>query len=128
VISLLGICYAEIMVLQLQRNQDLEQLLERSTTDPVLIFKHSTQCPISSEAYEEFRHFAESAEDVACALVLVIENRDVSNTIASRLGVRHESPQAIVVKDGRPAWTASHWSITADALSEALTKHAQSPQ
>jgi bacillithiol system protein YtxJ len=110
------------MVLQLKKKQDLEQLLERSKTDPILIFKHSTQCPISSQAYEEFRDFAESAEDVACGLVLVIEDRELSNTIASELGVRHESPQAIVVKDGHPAWNASHWSITADSLGEALRK------
>jgi bacillithiol system protein YtxJ len=125
VISLLGICYAEIMVLELQRNQDLEQLLERSKTDPILIFKHSTQCPISSGAYDEFVQVADSAHGVACGIVLVVEHREVSNLIASRLGVRHESPQAIVVKDGRPAWVASHWSITADSISEALRTHAQ---
>jgi bacillithiol system protein YtxJ len=122
VISLLGICYAEFMVLQLQRNQDLEELLERSKTDPVLIFKHSTQCSVSSEAYDEFMRFTDSAGDLVCGVVLVIEDREISNTVASRLGVRHESPQAIVVKDGRPAWKASHWSITADSLSEALRK------
>ncbi len=108
------------MVLQLQRNQDLEQLLETSKAHPVLIFKHSTQCPISSEAYREFKRFAESSSSLPCALVLVIENRELSNTIASRLGVRHESPQAIVVKNGQAAWNASHWSITADSLSQAL--------
>ena len=99
--------------------------MERSKSDPILIFKHSTQCSVSSEAYEEFMRFANSAVDLACGVVLVIENRELSNTIASRLGIRHESPQAIVVKDGRPAWSASHWSITADSLSEALKKYAQ---
>ena len=108
------------MVFQLEQNQDLEQLIERSKTDPVLIFKHSTQCPISSEAYEEFKRFAQSAVELPCALVLVIEHRELSNAIASRLGIRHESPQAIVVRDGQAAWNASHWSITADSLSHAL--------
>jgi bacillithiol system protein YtxJ len=117
---LLGICYPEIMVLELQRNQDLEQLLERSKTVPVLIFKHSTQCPISSQAYQEFRRFVESARDLLCGLVFVIEKREVSNTIASRLGIEHESPQAIVVRNGRPTWNASHWSITSDSLSQAV--------
>jgi bacillithiol system protein YtxJ len=125
VISLLGICYAEIMFLELQRDQDLEQLLERSKSDPVLIFKHSTQCSISSEACEEFTRFANSAGDLACAVVLVIENRELSNTIASRLAIRHESPQVIVVKDGRSVWNASHWFITAESLGEALKKYAQ---
>ena len=91
----------KIMVVQLRKERDLEQLLERSKTNPVLIFKHSTQCPISSHAYDEFTEFAEAAEDLTCGLVLVIEDRNVSDTIAERLDVRHESPQAIVVKDGR---------------------------
>jgi bacillithiol system protein YtxJ len=113
------------MVVQLRQNRDFEQLLERSKTHPVLIFKHSTQCPISSHVYEEFTGFAEAAEDLTCGLVLVIENRNVSNTIAERLKVRHESPQAIVVKDGHAAWHASHWSITADSLNEALRSNDQ---
>jgi bacillithiol system protein YtxJ len=113
------------MVVELRKNKDFEQLLDRSKTDPVLIFKHSTQCPISSEAYEEFARFVQTAGDITCGLVLVIENRDVSDAIAARLGVRHESPQAIVVTDGQSAWSASHWSITQDSLSEALKNHAK---
>lgn len=108
------------MIFQLERNQDLDRLLERSKANPVLIFKHSTQCSISSEVYEEFLRFAEPAGGLICGLVLVIENRELSDTIASRLGVRHESPQAIVVRDGQPAWNASHWSISADSLRRAL--------
>lgn len=110
------------MVVELRRNEGLEQLLERSKTDPVLIFKHSTQCPISTQAYGEFREFAGTAKDVPCGLVLVIENRGLSNAIASQLRVRHESPQAILVENGRSVWSASHWSITAEALQQAVKK------
>ena len=133
-ISLLGkftaprrvtICYPEHMVIELRQDRDLEQLLERSKTSPVLIFKHSTQCPISAHVYSEFTAFAESSGALDCGLVLVIENRILSKKIAERLGVRHESPQAIVVKDGRATWHASHWSITAGSLSEALRSHAE---
>src|SRR5437870_1602305 len=119
VISLLGkftsprrICYPEIMVIQLRQDRDLEQLLDKSKTNPVLIFKHSTQCSISGQAYDEFREFAESAGELICGVVSVIEDRAVSNSIAERLNVRHETPQVIVIKDGRATWNASHWSIT----------------
>jgi bacillithiol system protein YtxJ len=131
VISLLGkftapqrvpICYPENMVIELRQDRDLEELLERSKTNPVLIFKHSTQCPISAYSYKEFKAFADSSSELACGLVLVIENRSLSNTIAERLQVRHESPQAIIVKDGRATWHASHWSVTTDSLSEAVAK------
>ncbi len=113
------------MIVELQQDRDLEQLLERSLTDPVFIFKHSTQCSISGQAHEEFAQFSEIAGDVPCGVVDVIENRRLSNAIASRFGVPHESPQALLVKDGRVLWHASHWSVTAGALSDALRSYAQ---
>src|SRR5438105_3182930 len=113
------------MVVDLRQDQDLEQLLERSKTDPVLIFKHSTQCSISAQAYEEFTSFTEGAPNLFCGVVLVVENRKLSNAIAERFGVRHESPQALLIKDGRSVWHASHWSITPDSLNDALKSHAQ---
>jgi|SRR5881296_3342968 len=109
------------MVFELRDHRDLEQLLERSKTDPVLIFKHSTQCSVSDVAYEEFTRFSENAGHLVCGVVFVIENRDISNAIASQLGIRHESPQAILVQNGQPKWKASHWAITGDALAKAVT-------
>src|SRR5690349_2958391 len=104
------------MITELRKCEDFELLLERSKTQPVIIFKHSTQCAISDQVYEEFSRFIESAGNIICGLVLVIEWRSVSDTIESMLGIQHESPQAILVKNGKPKWTASHWSITSDAL------------
>jgi bacillithiol system protein YtxJ len=108
------------MLVELQRREDLDNLIEKSRTYPVLIFKHSTQCPVSDAAYEEFLAFTETASDVESGVVLVIENRRLSDAIESQFGVRHESPQAIVVRNGRQTWNASHWSITVDALNKAL--------
>jgi bacillithiol system protein YtxJ len=115
------------MIVDLQQDRDLEDLLAKSKTDPVLIFKHSTQCPISAQAYEEFVDFAEASHNLTCAAVMVIENRILSNAIANRFGVRHESPQALLIKDGRVVWHASHWSITSDSMRDALVTNAQSP-
>jgi bacillithiol system protein YtxJ len=113
------------MVIELRQDRDLEQILEKSKTNPVFIFKHSTQCPISTHIYAEFMAFAASAGELLCGVVLVIENRRLSDSIAEYLHVRHQSPQTILVKDGRAAWHASHWSITAGSLSEALRLHAE---
>ena len=113
------------MVVDLTEDHDFEQLLERSKTDPVLIFKHSTQCSISAQAYEEFTNFTEGVHELCCGVVLVVENRKLSNAIAERFGVRHESPQALLIKDGRSVWNASHWSVTSDSLSDALRSYAQ---
>jgi bacillithiol system protein YtxJ len=113
------------MVGELRQEHDLEQLLERSKTNPVLIFKHSTQCPISGEAHNEFMNFAEAAEGLQSSVVLVIENRRLSDEIAQRFGIRHESPQALLIKDRRVVWHASHWAITSESLSNALKSYAE---
>ena len=108
------------MVTELQNREDLDRLLEQSATDRIMIFKHSTQCPVSPAAYDEFLEFTAGAQDVPCGVVLVIENRSLSNTIEHEFGVRHESPQAIVVEKGHLKWTASHWKITSAALRKAI--------
>src|SRR4051812_16244337 len=107
------------MITEVRKREDFERLLEHSKTQPVIIFKHSTQCGISGDVYDEFKQFLETAGDIICGLVLVIEWRAVSNFIESALGIRHESPQAIILRDGKPRWNASHWSITPDALTRA---------
>jgi bacillithiol system protein YtxJ len=115
------------MVGELRQEHDLEQLLERSKTNPVLIFKHSTQCAISDEVHSEFLSFAEQAQGLESTVVLVIENRRLSNAIAQRFGIRHESPQALLIKDARVVWHASHWNITSESLNKALKSYVESP-
>jgi bacillithiol system protein YtxJ len=107
------------MEIELVQDADLEQLLERSRSQTVFIFKHSTRCAISDSAYQEFLDFARDAAGIAYGIVHVIENRSLSNAIAQRLGVRHQSPQAIAIRNGQATWHASHFSITADALTRA---------
>jgi bacillithiol system protein YtxJ len=53
-------------------------------------------------------------------MVLVIEDREVSNAMEDQLGVEHESPQVIVVSRGKPVWHAAHFRVTAEALEEAI--------
>jgi bacillithiol system protein YtxJ len=113
------------MVLELGQDQDFEELLEQSKTDPVLIFKHSTQCSISGHIHADFVDFEENNPDLRCGLVLVVENRRLSNAISQHFGIRHESPQALLIKDGRVVWHASHWSITAESLRQALKTYGE---
>jgi bacillithiol system protein YtxJ len=94
--------------------QELEQLFARSHDEPVIIFKHSLTCPISSAAYDEMRRVGGPV-----ALVVVQHARAISNEVESRTGVRHESPQALVLRDGEAVWSASHWKVTADAVERA---------
>jgi len=90
------------------------EALEASGDKPLLVLKHSTRCPVSSAALEEYEAYLEDkpAEGVDYVLVKVIESRPVSNKIAEDLEVKHESPQMILVKDKAKYWATSHWSVT----------------
>jgi bacillithiol system protein YtxJ len=87
-----------------------------------IIFKHSTQCPVSSAAYREVESFLTAHPDAPVHLLLVIEDRRVSNFFAERCQVRHESPQLIMLKEGRVVWHDSHYGITQRAIEGHLPK------
>jgi bacillithiol system protein YtxJ len=102
---------------QLKSIEELNRVLEESAARPVLLFKHSLTCPISARAYREFQAYLEEAEPhVSYHLITVQTARAVSNEAAARLRVEHHSPQAILVRDGREVWNASHFDITATGL------------
>jgi bacillithiol system protein YtxJ len=105
----------------LQQLDDLERLITESQAQPVLLFKHSYTCGISAEALDELiTHLNEHSGDVRYAMVTVQTHRDISNAVSARLGVRHETPQALLVRDGRVVWSASHFRVNADSLTQAL--------
>src|SRR5256885_8470148 len=87
----------------------LESLFKESHDKPVILFKHSISCGISSGVYSEV-----SQVDGDINLIVVQHARNISNAIAERTGIRHESPQAIVLKQGEPVYHASHYDITAE--------------
>lgn len=99
-------------------------MLGESHVRPLLLFKHSHTCGISAEALDELRAHIDEQPAVAhvkYAMVTVQTHRDLSNTIAQRLGLRHETPQAILVRGGRVVWSASHFRVNAAELDKALT-------
>ncbi|MFP5263278.1 MAG: bacillithiol system redox-active protein YtxJ [Blastocatellia bacterium] len=109
---------------ELRSIEDLSHALEESNERPVLFFKHSLTCPISARAYNEFRSYLQQAgPQVAANLIVVQTARPVSDETSARLSLEHHSPQAILVRNGREVWNASHFAITAAALREAITNH-----
>lgn len=99
----------------------LDELLASSEDAPLWIFKHSLTCGVSDFALREFLRFTEArppdARERHC-LVEIQRARDVSRAIAERLGVRHESPQALLIDHGEVIWHGSHWAIDRRALAE----------
>ena len=108
-------------LLHLSGADQLDALLEESRHRPLLLFKHSRSCGVSAEALEELvSHLEEEVADARYAMVTVQTHRDVSNAIAARLGVRHHTPQAILVRVGEVIWSATHFRVNAGEIRKAL--------
>ncbi|MWB94212.1 bacillithiol system redox-active protein YtxJ [Flavobacterium sp. GA093] len=102
---------------------DLAQLMEIeaiSNEKPVVIFKHSTRCSISRMALKQFEREFDLNETVDAYFLDLIAHRDVSNEIANRFNVYHESPQLILIKNGKAVYDVSHSDIDAVALKEKI--------
>ena len=100
--------------------EQAQELLDNEQA--LLIFKHSTRCPISGAAHGRFYELLTKHPDmpVPFAVVLVVEDRPVSSWLAERLGVVHASPQVILVSGGRAVWHTSHMAISEQSILEAL--------
>ncbi|MTI21990.1 bacillithiol system redox-active protein YtxJ [Fulvivirga sp. RKSG066] len=105
---------------QLQSNDLLDKIKEESKSQPVLIFKHSTRCSISSMALNRLeRSWDESEmEGLKPYYLDLISYRNISDQIASDFGVEHASPQVIVIKDGAAVYDNSHMGISYEELQE----------
>lgn len=94
-----------------------------SSKEPVVIYKHSYNCPTciftKTKAEAVMNEFSDKA---SFNFVDVISNRAVSNLIASKSGVRHESPQLLILHKGEVYWSASHGAIDDEAFGKALSE------
>lgn len=99
----------------------LDHLLAASHEQPVLLFKHSTRCSISAVALSRVeRGWAFAEGEIQAWFLDLIQYRSVSNAVAQRLGVQHQSPQALLIKDGQVVYHASHGAIDVPSLQAAL--------
>lgn len=94
---------------------ELDALLEKSNEQAIVLFKHSTTCPISHGVYKEVAN-----ADADINLIIVQSARNVSTAVAEKTGIRHESPQALILKNGKVIYQASHYDITANDVENHL--------
>ena len=107
----------------LHRLDELDGAIAATGERPLLLFKHSHTCGTSAEALDELvSHLNEHPADASYAMITVQTDPEVSKAVARKLGVRHETPQALLVRDGRVVWSASHFRVTADAVEEAIKR------
>jgi bacillithiol system protein YtxJ len=102
----------------LDTEEKLNELFEKSNKNPIVLFKHSITCPISTDACNQM-----AIVDGDVNIVIVQTSRPISNAIAERTSIQHQSPQMIVLQNGKPIFNASHYDITADKL-EGILKNA----
>lgn len=98
-----------------------------ASNQPAWLFKHSITCGISRAALEEVESFLSRHPDAAIGMVTVQSQRQLSNWIATRLARVHQSPQLFLLQADQVRWSASHWSITAVAMDQALATLHSSP-
>lgn len=95
-----------------QENQ-LEEIMKESYSIPVLIFKDSTRCIISSMAIKQFRNdYSASKEQLKSYYLDLLTYRSVSNAVAEQFEVFHQSPQVLLIKEGKCVYSETHNSIS----------------
>jgi bacillithiol system protein YtxJ len=105
--------------LRITDDSALEATLARSHEGPVVLFKHDPGCGSSQWAYQTLTRIPGEI-----ALVDVQAFHHLGQAVAARTGVRHESPQVLVLRDGDAVWAASHGAIAAEAVEAAVRGHA----
>jgi bacillithiol system protein YtxJ len=102
--------------------EEWKKLVEASREKPLFVFKHSTTCPVSANAWQEYQSYLKDNPNpkMTFTSVKVIESRQVSNQIAEDLDIRHQSPQVILIKNKKGIWNTSHWNINKGKITEVL--------
>ncbi len=103
---------------KLTQVEQIEEIKRQSKDRPVLIFKHSTRCSISSMSLDRLARNWRSEDDekVTSYFLDLISYRDLSNQVAKEFGVPHQSPQVILVKNGQVVFDDSHFGISYQAI------------
>jgi bacillithiol system protein YtxJ len=98
-----------------------EEIMKASEKRPFVVFKHSTRCSISSMAKNRFEREWKGDENIDAYYLDLLNHRDISNAIADQTGVEHQSPQAILIKNGKAIYNESHTAIYVQDIVEANT-------
>jgi len=103
--------------IKLQSENQLDEIREKSTTRPQLIFKHSTRCSTSALVKSRLERSAQPG-DIDFYYLDLINYRPVSNKIADSFSVHHQSPQILIIRNGECVYDESHLGISMDEILE----------
>ena len=106
---------------KIEKIVDKETIEQAFNEQQAIIFKDSIRCPISAAERKKFADFAEKCEEnIKLYMVGVFAKRELSEEIAKRTEVVHQSHQVILFEKGKVKWVVSHWDINQELLKEAL--------
>jgi bacillithiol system protein YtxJ len=94
----------------------LNEIILHSSEKPIVIFKHSTRCSVSRMVLKQFENEFDLEEKVTPYFLDLLEHRAISNAIAERFHVEHQSPQLLLIKNGVSVYDVSHNAIDAQDL------------
>jgi bacillithiol system protein YtxJ len=94
----------------------LNEIIQESVDKPVILFKHSTRCGVSRMTLKQFENEYDLDDQVTPYYLDLLEYRSISNAIAERFGVQHQSPQLLLIRNGKAVYDASHSDIYVEAL------------
>jgi bacillithiol system protein YtxJ len=106
--------------IDLNTSEQFDTLIEKSKSETIVVFKHSTSCSISSMAERRLLGIDTSKENASFFYLDLIAHRSLSNYISEVLQETHESPQILIVKNGACTYDASHMEISAKEVIENL--------
>ena len=108
--------------IQLTDLAQLDELDSSSGSKPVLLFKHSTRCSISRAALGRLEREWSVTDDASITAYFLdlLSFRSISNAIAERYSIEHESPQALIVESGRCVQVSAHFGIDYADVKKAL--------
>ncbi len=101
----------------LNEKAQLQEIIQKSENTPQVIFKHSTRCSISSMAKNRLDK-NEQPEGIDFYYLDLIMHRNLSNQIADDFKIEHQSPQVLLIRDGKCTYTESHSGIMMDEIVE----------
>lgn len=101
-------------------SEDLEQIRDSSSKKPVVIFKNSNRCSISHAALSDFERDFEDSEPIEADFYMldVVSYRPVSMEAADYFSVAHQSPQVLLIKNGKCIYHDSHFGINLKDIKE----------
>lgn len=115
-----GVNATAVRWIKLETELQMEEIKSNSNQKLQLIFKHSTRCIISKMALKQFEKEYDFADQMDLYLLDLLQNRDISNQIATNYDIQHQSPQLILIQNSKAIYNVSHENIEASTLKNYL--------